>query len=146
LHAIGTDSIPIDNASRGRLRAWKHTTLQRYRRVAQAFQTEAFDALIKDFYSKRGRGQQRALAKLKNILKEARFVQARLDNPPHARRLIERTLIQKAIDEMAPEIEARAKDIELPTDLADRIKQTLAEHAALSWDQATCEILDEILE
>ena len=34
----------------------------------------------------------------------------------------------------------------LPPDLADRIKQTLAERSALSWDQATSEILDEILE
>jgi len=31
-----------------------------------------------------------------------------------------------------------------PTDLADRIKQTLAERSALSWDQATSAILDEI--
>jgi hypothetical protein len=64
----------------------------------------------------------------------------------HARRLIEHTLTKKAIDKMAPQIEARATDIELPTDRADRIKQTLALRSALSWDQATSEILDEILE
>jgi hypothetical protein len=63
----------------------------------------------------------------------------------HARRLLERTLTKKAIDEMTVEIEKMAKDIELPADLADRIKQTLAEQPALSWDQATSEILDEIL-
>ena len=44
----------------------------------------------------------------------------------HARRLIERTLTKKAIDEMAASIEKKAKEIELPADLADRIKQTLA--------------------
>jgi hypothetical protein len=63
----------------------------------------------------------------------------------HARRLIERTLTKKAIDEMATTIEKKAKEIELPADLADRIKQTLAVRSALSWDQATSEILDEIL-
>jgi hypothetical protein len=63
----------------------------------------------------------------------------------HARRLIERTLTKKAIDEMAASIEKKAKEIELPADLADRIKQTLAERSALSWDQATSAILDEIL-
>ena len=64
----------------------------------------------------------------------------------HARRLLERTLTKKAIDEMTVEIEKMAKDIELPADLADRIKQTLAEQPALSWDQAASEILYEILE
>jgi hypothetical protein len=63
----------------------------------------------------------------------------------HARRLIERTLTKKAIDEMAASIETKAKEIELPADLADRIKQTLAQRSDLSWDQATSEILDEIL-
>ena len=64
----------------------------------------------------------------------------------HARRLLERTLTKKAIDEMANEIEKMAKEIELPADLADQIKQTLAEHPDLSWDQATSQILNEILE
>jgi hypothetical protein len=63
----------------------------------------------------------------------------------HARRLIERTLTKKAIDEMATAIEKMAMEIALPGDLADRIKQTLAERSALSWDQATSGILDEIL-
>src|SRR5215469_5300596 len=85
MNGVRTERVPIDNATRGRLRAWKRTALQRYKRVAQACQTEAFEALVRDFYSKRGRGRQRALAKLKNILKEARFVQARLNQrPPHA--------------------------------------------------------------
>jgi hypothetical protein len=83
-----TDSIPIDTVSRGRLRLWKRAARQRYERVAQACQTDAFCVLIRDFYSKRGRGQQRALAKLKNTLKEARFVQCRLESPAYALRAI----------------------------------------------------------
>ena len=64
----------------------------------------------------------------------------------HARRLLERTLTKKVIDEMEAEITKMAKEIELPADLTDRIKQTLNERPALSWDQATSEILDRILE
>jgi len=63
----------------------------------------------------------------------------------HARRLIERTLTEKAIEEMASTIQCRAKKVKLPADLADRIGEVLAERPALSWDQATAEILDEII-
>ena len=63
----------------------------------------------------------------------------------HARRLIERTLTEKAIEEMARKIQRKAKKVKLPTDLADRIGEVLAERPALSWDQATAEILDEII-
>jgi hypothetical protein len=63
----------------------------------------------------------------------------------HARRLLEQTLTQKAIEQMASKIQRKAKKIELPTDLVDQICNLLDEHPALSWDQATSTILDEII-
>jgi hypothetical protein len=62
-----------------------------------------------------------------------------------ARRLIERRLTKKAIEEMASDIQREAKKVKLPADLADRIGEVLAERPALSWDQAASEILDEII-
>jgi hypothetical protein len=76
-------SVPIDTVSRGRLRICKRTARQRYQRVEQAFVSDAFGKLGADFCRKRGLGQQRALVKLKRLLREARFVQARFDDPVH---------------------------------------------------------------
>jgi hypothetical protein len=54
----------------------------------------------------------------------------------HARRLIERTLTEKAIAEMAPDIARRATSAELPKDLDHQIAAILVGHPELSWDQA----------
>src|SRR5262249_5252686 len=79
-----TDGVPIDTVSRGRLRLWKHAARQRYQRVAQVFDSDAFGHTARDFHHKHGVGQHRALVKLKHMLKDARFMQARLDDPVHA--------------------------------------------------------------
>lgn len=63
----------------------------------------------------------------------------------HARRLLERALTEKAIAEIAPDIAQKAKRLELPADLADRIEGILVDRPALSWDRATAEILDEMV-
>jgi hypothetical protein len=78
-----TDSVPIDTVSRGRLRIWKRAARQRYERVERLFVSDAFSKAAADFTRKHGIGQQRALSRLKHMLKEARFVQARLKDPVH---------------------------------------------------------------
>ena len=59
----------------------------------------------------------------------------------HARRLIERTLTEKAIAEMAPDIARRAADAELPKDLDHQIATILVDHPELSWDQALAQVV-----
>src|SRR6516162_7213298 len=59
----------------------------------------------------------------------------------HARRLIERTLTEKAIAEMAPDIARRAADAELPKDLDHQIAAILVGHPELSWDQALAQVV-----
>jgi hypothetical protein len=76
-------SVPIDTVSRGRLRLWKRAARQRYERVLQIFESDAFGKITGDFTRKHGIGQRRALAKLRHVLREAKFMQVRLDDPVH---------------------------------------------------------------
>jgi hypothetical protein len=62
----------------------------------------------------------------------------------HARRVLERALTEKAIEDMAEEIQQEAANIDLPPDLADQIGALLAERPALSWDQAAAEIVESL--
>jgi hypothetical protein len=62
----------------------------------------------------------------------------------HARRVLERAFTQKAIEELAEEIQQEAANIDLPPDLADQIGQRLAEDPTLSWDQAASEIVKRL--
>jgi hypothetical protein len=75
--------VPIDSVSRGRLRLWKRAARQRYERVEKVFDSDGFGLVAQNFRLKHGVGQQRALVKLRHMLKEARFVQARIEDPVH---------------------------------------------------------------
>jgi hypothetical protein len=63
--------VPIDRASRGRLRLWKRATAARYERIAATLDGKPFAAAARDYNYKRGKGRARALAKLKVLLAEA---------------------------------------------------------------------------
>jgi hypothetical protein len=76
-------SVPIDTVSRGRLRLWKRAARQRYEHVIHIFESDAFGKITGDFTRKHGVGRRRALARLKHMLKEARFVQVRCEDPVH---------------------------------------------------------------
>jgi hypothetical protein len=60
----------------------------------------------------------------------------------HARRVLERALTEKAIREMALEIQREVANIELPPDLAAQINALVAERRVLSWDQAVSDIVE----
>jgi hypothetical protein len=59
----------------------------------------------------------------------------------HARRVLERALTQKEIENMAEEIQQEAANIALPADLADQIASRIADQPTLSWDEAAAEIV-----
>jgi hypothetical protein len=52
--------------------------------LIQIFESDAFGKITSDFTRKHGVGRQRALARLKNMLKKARFVEVRSEDPVHA--------------------------------------------------------------
>jgi len=57
----------------------------------------------------------------------------------HARRLIERGLTEKVMEQSASDIRGKAMEVALPTDFGARIRYILADHPAWSWDQAVAE-------
>jgi hypothetical protein len=56
---LSMSSVPIDTVSRGRLRIWKRAARQRYERVIQIFESDAFGKITADFTRKHGVGQRR---------------------------------------------------------------------------------------
>jgi hypothetical protein len=58
----------------------------------------------------------------------------------HARRVIARTLLNKALDEVRPQVEDQAAGITLPSDLHDQVKAALKRQPAVPWDLAVAEI------
>jgi hypothetical protein len=83
LPTMRSPSVPIDTVSRRRRRLWKQQAQQRYERVMQILNSDGCYNVTYDFIRKRGLGQQRALAKLRHMLREARFMQSRLAEPPY---------------------------------------------------------------
>jgi hypothetical protein len=71
-----SDRVPIDTASRGRLRQWKRAATARFLRIEAVLAGRAFERAARDFNHKKGIGRQRALAKLRVLLAEARFEEA----------------------------------------------------------------------
>jgi hypothetical protein len=61
----------------------------------------------------------------------------------HARRLIEQRLAGAAIAPLKSEIIKQAAATQLPTDLRQRLADTLAEEPQLPWDAALADVLDE---
>ena len=75
---------PVGPEARGKLRAWKRIAQQRRERVVRIFNSDAFGKIGVDFRQKRGLGQRRALAKLRAMLAEARYIGAHPEPPAHA--------------------------------------------------------------
>jgi hypothetical protein len=59
----------------------------------------------------------------------------------HARRVIERQLVEQAIAKVAEEIAEKAKTAELPTKLRERIEEIVEEQPELPWDVAVAKIV-----
>jgi hypothetical protein len=59
----------------------------------------------------------------------------------HARHMIERQLVEKAITQISIKIAEEARTAALPTDLRERIERALKEHPQLSWDAAVARII-----
>jgi hypothetical protein len=76
--------VPVGAEARGKLRVWKRQAQQRYERVIDVYNGKLFGQLGVDYREKRGIGQRRALIKLKRMLGEARFIEARLETPAYA--------------------------------------------------------------
>jgi hypothetical protein len=63
----------------------------------------------------------------------------------HARRCIQRHLMDREIAEISMDFTRRASAIELPTDLTEKIRSALAENPSLSWDDAVEQIVRGLL-
>ena len=60
----------------------------------------------------------------------------------HARRLVEKRLAKKALDNIRDQLAAAAAAYDPPADLADQVCRVLAEYPELSWDMALATILN----
>ena len=58
----------------------------------------------------------------------------------HARRVITRALINKAVDEVRAPAEAEAAAIQLPSDLRQQIEAALERQPDIPWDLAVADI------
>ena len=58
----------------------------------------------------------------------------------HARRVIARTLLNKALDALRPQVEEQATEVALPPDLRHQVTAALALQPDLPWDLAVAEI------
>ena len=63
----------------------------------------------------------------------------------HARRVINRTLLNIRLDELRPEVEAYAKRFVLPSDLRQQVEAQLQDQPDTPWDVATAEIAQRIV-
>jgi predicted metal-dependent peptidase len=59
----------------------------------------------------------------------------------HARHMLERQLIEKAIAEISEKIAKEAKTAALPIDLREHIERVFKKHPELSWDAAVARIV-----
>jgi hypothetical protein len=59
----------------------------------------------------------------------------------HARRIIERQLLARAIAKISGEVAEQAKKIELPAALREQIEAAFKEEPATSWDAAVAQIV-----
>jgi hypothetical protein len=62
----------------------------------------------------------------------------------HGRRLIEQRLAEKALDEIRERIAGEAATYPLPEDLAEQVREILAEDRELAWDDALAAILRDM--
>ena len=60
----------------------------------------------------------------------------------HARRMLERQMVLRALDGLLPDIRKQAAEAELPDDLRRRVQEQLDDRPELPWDAAIAEILD----
>ena len=63
----------------------------------------------------------------------------------HARRMIEKSLMEKEFAKVEKAIKQRAADIELPDDLQQLVEQELDDDPALPWDAAAANVVDKLL-
>jgi Topoisomerase 6 subunit A/Spo11, Toprim domain len=63
----------------------------------------------------------------------------------HARRAITQALLNAALDEIRPKVEAQALRIELPSDLRQCVVAWLRDHPAEPWDLAISDIAEQAL-
>ena len=63
----------------------------------------------------------------------------------HARRMIEKSLMEKEFAKVEKAIKQRAADIELPDDLQQLVEQELDDDPALPWDAAVANAVDKLL-
>jgi hypothetical protein len=71
---------------------------------------------------------------------DAWLVPADAELERHARRVITQALLNTALDEIRPKVEAQALRIELPSDLRQRVVARLRDHPAKPWDLAISDI------
>jgi hypothetical protein len=61
----------------------------------------------------------------------------------HARRMIERQMVLRALDGLLPSIREQAAKAKLPDDLRRRVEEQFENRPELPWDAAIAEILKE---
>jgi hypothetical protein len=63
----------------------------------------------------------------------------------HARRVIERALINKALDKVRSQAETEAAAVALPDDLHQQVVAALEQQPAIPWDLAVADIAAQVL-
>jgi hypothetical protein len=77
-------SVPIDAESRGQVRQWKRELAVRFARLREIYDSDAALKAASDFGFKSGRGQQRALAQLRQLFSLAQFEAIKTAKPSSA--------------------------------------------------------------